>query len=75
MSDSSTWIDHTNSLPFEETDHLSPQSPRSSHPSTTTLATDELFGSYHLPAPASRLHTPPLLSRMTTSWLLLKIGR
>ncbi|KIR38770.1 hypothetical protein I307_02855 [Cryptococcus deuterogattii 99/473] len=60
MSDSSTWIDHTDSLPFEETDHLPPQSPRSSHPSTTTLATDELFGSHHLPAPAiSSTHPSP----------------
>ncbi|KAE8542891.1 hypothetical protein D1P53_000954 [Cryptococcus gattii VGV] len=57
-----TWIDHTDSLPFEEPDHLPPQSPRSSHPSTTThtLATDEPFGSHHLPTPAiSSTHPSP----------------
>ncbi|KIR52854.1 hypothetical protein I315_04717 [Cryptococcus gattii Ru294] len=54
-----TWILHTDSFPYEEPD-LPPQSPRSSHPSTTTLATDESFGSHHLPTPAiSSTHPPP----------------
>lgn len=54
-----TWILHTDSFPYEEPD-LPPQSPRSSHPSTTTLATDESFGSHHLPTPAiSSTHPSP----------------
>nr|KIR84786.1 hypothetical protein I308_04960 [Cryptococcus tetragattii IND107] len=71
-----TWILHTDSFPYEEPDHLPPQSPRSSHPSITTLVTDEPFGSHISQPQPSRLHTPPLLSRMTTSrWLLLKTCR